>query len=91
MQGHERPTLGADVGDHEARSGKRDVDGAGEEGRRQDGDDRHRPDDQQDGADRSDLKASRAVRSLSVWHNGQLSGKSARRPGFNRCEIKYCG
>ena len=64
VQGHERPTLGADVGDHEARSGKRDVDGAGEEGRRQDGDDRHRPDDQQDGADRSDLKASRAVRSL---------------------------
>ena len=59
VQGHERPTLDADVRDDEAGSGKGDVDGPGEEGRRQDGDDRQRPDDEQDGADGADLRQTR--------------------------------
>ncbi len=56
VEWHEGPVLGADVRDDEARARKGDVEGAGEEGRRQDGHDRHGPDDEQDRSHSSGLK-----------------------------------
>ena len=55
MQRRVRPVLGADVRDDQLGSGKRHVHGSGEEGRRQDGHHRHRPDHQDDRANGADL------------------------------------
>ena len=52
----EGPVLGADVRDDEARARKWDVEGSGEESGRQDGHDRHGPDDKQDCSNSSGLK-----------------------------------